>query len=294
MVDLVRPTAAEALKIQLAAITGHEPASSYIEIRPLLPDGRIALLERAFLPVTETQAIVACVHALTHTHNVFLGVAPRTRQSGRADAVERAWCLWADLDRRDSLERLRDFRPLPTLVIRSGSPGCAHAYWALHTAVTPEGAQRANRRLALALGGDMAATDPARILRPAGSLNHKTDPPAEVECTRLTLDMFSLHDVVGRLPDTDHYRERERPAFRPVGGDCVLTGLTRTVADAVEGNRNKALFWAACRVRDHATAGELDADAALEELRRAGSHAGLPDFEIERTLRSALDARAAA
>ena len=145
--------------------------------------------------------------------NVYIGAAPRVREDGTAQAVERVWTLWADLDGREALRRLAAFRPLPSLVIRTGSPDHAHAYWPLREPVSPDAAQRANRRLALALGGDMAATDPARILRPAGSLNHKHDPPGLVRCTRLELDVFTVEQVAGPLADSPHYAPR--PAATP-------------------------------------------------------------------------------
>jgi RepB DNA-primase from phage plasmid len=281
-----------ALALQLAAMSGNEPATSFLEIRPLERGGGIALSERAFIPVRDTEEIAQRVLGLADTFNVFVAVAPRTRQSGKADAVARCWTLWADLDGPGALERLRAFRPLPSIVIRSGSPDAAHAYWPLRRPVSPEGAQRANRRLAVALDADRAATDPARILRPAGTLNHKHDPPAAVVCTRLELDVFDLSEVVGALPDSDHYAPRPEPRARFQTSDPtnLLAGLARTVAEAQPGNRNAALYWACCRVREHE---ELDATAAFGDLRTAASHAGLPDVEIERTIASA-DTRVAA
>ncbi|MCP9621769.1 DNA primase [Nocardia otitidiscaviarum] len=60
-------------------------------------------------------------------------------------------------------------------------------------------------------------------------------------------------------------------------------GLLATVAGAGEGNRNSALFWAACRVFE-----QYGTDAArLAQLVDAARSAGLSDIEIERTLRSA-------
>jgi hypothetical protein len=40
--------------------------------------------------------------------------------------------------------------------------------------------------VALALGADQRSADAARILRPAGSLNHKRNPPTAVQMLRLT------------------------------------------------------------------------------------------------------------
>jgi hypothetical protein len=281
----------DALRGQLAAIAGIEPATSYIEIRALGRDGRPAT--QAFVPVRQADDAIRRIGELATARNVFVGAAPRTRENGSAAAVDRVWCLWADLDGPEALERLDDFRPSPSLVIRTGSPDCAHAYWPLREPLFPHWAQRANRRLGLALRGDLAATDPARILRACGSLNHKHVPAREVLCTRLAQEAFSLKEVVGGLPDTDHYTPRLRTAGEcHVTGDPsrLLAGLARTVADAQEGKRNCLLFWAACRVCDHARLGELDADEALAELHTAAARAGLPEFEIARTMRSAMTA----
>jgi hypothetical protein len=178
-------------------------------------------------------------------------------------------------------------------VVHTGSTDHAHVFWPLRESVSPKWSQRANRRLALALGADMVATDPARILRPAGTVNHKHSPPRPVVCTRLELDMFTVDQVVGGLPDSGHYAPRpvvERKT--ETDPSPLLAGIVRTVAEAQEGNRNTALFWATCRVVEHAC--ELSLDEALGELRDAAAHAGLGEVEIERTLRSGLGSEAAA
>jgi hypothetical protein len=289
-----------ALKLQLAAIAGNEPPSSYFELRPLTAEGRPAPRDRAFIPVRELDATAQRICGLAPRLNVYVGAAPRVREDGTAQAVERLWCLWADLDGRDALERLAKFRPLPSLVIRTGSPDHAHAYWPLREPVSPAGAQRACRRLALALGGDMAATDPARILRPTGSLNHKRTPPGLVRCTRLELDVFTVAQVAAELPDSPHYAPRaarapvaDSPACSPEGS---LAGVARFVSGAPAGRRNHALNWAAYTIGPKVAAGELDDGQVREELRRAALAAGLAEHEAERTIHSGLTAgtRAAA
>ena len=160
-----------ALRLQLACIGGNEPATSYFELRPLARDGRPAPSERAFLPVRELTGAIERVRELAPRLNVYVGAAPRVRQDGTAGAVERVWCLWADLDGRDALRRLRDFRPLPSIVVRSGSDDCAHAYWPLRRSLEPSWAQRANRRLTQALGGDwQQPTRRASCARPGRSI----------------------------------------------------------------------------------------------------------------------------
>jgi hypothetical protein len=289
-----------ALRVQLACIGGHEPGSSYFELRPLTRDMEPAERDRDWVPVRQVDEAMRLIFEQGARLNAYIGVAPRVREGGKAKDVERLWNLWADLDGRDALHRLADFRPLPSLVIGTGSPDHGCAYWSLRDPISPNWAQRGCRRLALRLGGDIAATDPARILRPAGTLNHKHNPPREVVCERLELDVFTFGEVVGGLPDTHHYRERPRPpAERQVVGDAssALAVLARTVADAPEGKRNATLFWACCRVLDPDEAfGALDPNEAFAELHAAAGRAGLPELEIERTIRSGLEtgARAAA
>jgi hypothetical protein len=59
--------------------------------------------------------------------------------------------------------------------------------------------------------------------------------------------------------------------------------LGRWVAGRVEGERNRALFWCACRI---AEAGQPIEDA-VEVLAPGAAKAGLPDREITATIRSA-------
>jgi hypothetical protein len=155
-----------ALRLQLGAIAGNEPASSFVEIRPLGVNGRPVVRERGFVPVRELDVAVSRCLALAGRFNVYVGACPRITEAGTAAAVERAWTLWADCDGRDALERLRDFRPTPAMVIRSGSDDSAHAYWPLRIPLSAAWAERANRRLAVALGADSKSTDRARVWAP--------------------------------------------------------------------------------------------------------------------------------
>lgn len=70
-------------------------------------------------------------------------------------------------------------------------------------------------------------------------------------------------------------------------------GLVRTVATASEGERNRLLFWAACRAREMVVEDALDNDAGvqvLEALREAAADCGLTQREIDRTITSAMRA----
>jgi hypothetical protein len=79
-----------------------------------------------------------------------------------------------------------------------------------------------------------------------------------------------------------------------VDANKALAGLVRTVAEAPQGTRNDRLFWAACRLGEHATAGRVPLDKGAAALLAAAAEAGLPAAEADRTLRSALHRAVAA
>src|SRR5206468_868805 len=111
--------------------------------------------------------------------NCYVGACPRVGEGGTIADVARAWCLWVDCDSPAGVEALRRFRPSPSIVVGT-SPGRVQAFWPLGRSIAPGWARRANRRIAHALGADLAATDPARILRAIGTFNHKHTPPTPV------------------------------------------------------------------------------------------------------------------
>lgn len=86
------------------------------------------------------------------------------------------------------------------------------------------------------------------------------------------------------LPAHLHARVRREPDRPRAGrGRAAPGGLVAAVANATEGNRNNALYWAACR------AAAEDAPAHVWGDLRASAHlVGLDDWEIDRTLASAL------
>lgn len=282
-----------ALRFQLAMIAGNEPPTSLFEIRSKRLLGGMT---QVFVPVRELDRAASAIRNRAQMTDVYVGAAPRVRESGTAADVERAWCLWVDCDSPESIERLRAFRPLPNIAIRSGTG--LHGWWQLCRSVSSAHAVRANRRIALAVGADRAATDAARIMRPAGSLNHKHDPARPVECVRLELDTFSVVDVVGGLADDQAYAPRPAPARHRLasGRPEALAGLARVVRESPVGERNHRLNWAAFRAGEHCTAGNMSVAEAESELLAAAVDVGLSEREALRTIASGLAAstRAAA
>jgi hypothetical protein len=207
-----------ALKLQFTAIAGGEPSSSYFWL--LTKPTKYSPLQakysplQEFIAVRELERAAATAIDRSRLGHVYVGCAPRTSRSGGLDAVERVWTLWADCDSDGAVERLRAFRPLPSIVNRSGSTLPSgrhklHANWPLCRPLTPAAAKMANERLARALDAD-SGTNAARMLRPVGSLNHKHQPPTRVECVRLEPDVFTAAQIVGELDDV----EIERPAAK--------------------------------------------------------------------------------
>jgi hypothetical protein len=188
-----------ALRLQLAAIRGREPAGSLFEIRYKLDAGGMGQL---FHDCHQLDPLLETIAKLSRRTDVYIGCAPRTRRHGGRDSIARLWTLWADIDGADALERLRAFEPAPHMIVASGSPDSAHSWWDLREPASPQQAERANRRLAHHLGADMRATDAARILRPAATWNHKHSPPAAVECVHLDARRaLTVDELLANVPE---------------------------------------------------------------------------------------------
>ncbi len=67
-----------------------------------------------------------------------------------------------------------------------------------------------------------------------------------------------------------------------------ICGLIRKVVCAPEGNRNRVLFWASCRVGALVAQGLIGAGDALALLIEAGRQAGLSNYEATATAKSGL------
>lgn len=193
-----------AAQLQLAAFAGGRPQGMLLEARERLENGR---MRSRFFDAADPARAAREVQTLGQERDVFVAVNPRRagalnargRQSGGLDAIECCWTLHVDCDTDEACEALEAFQPAAAVIVQSGRG--AHDYWPLRRPLGPEWAVRANRRLAQRLGADLRACDAARILRPAGTLNFKTNPPKPVECVRLLVAAYNPADVVGALSD---------------------------------------------------------------------------------------------
>lgn len=303
MAPLDRPTSREALGLYLAMLAGNEPPGGYLELR-LKARGR-GMRRLGFYPTSNRTAIMAAIEGRARAGDIFIGVAPRRGtpdgrppRSGGIDAIARTWVLHVDADTPAACAALRAFQPEPTCIISTGRG--RQGYWALEEPLRPDHARRANRRLALAIGADMNATDAARILRPPGTKNWKYRPGRPVVCEQFKIVRYTAREIVGGLPDPPVPPVPCAPRLAPRSDtsrpSAGLDALARTVAHAQSPSpgRNNILYWAACRAQEDILAGELDPVDARQALRTAALSTGLGEHEVEATLSSALDRKVAA
>jgi hypothetical protein len=215
----------------LRLIAGREPGG-YVELRWQGAES----MRQAWWPTSQLDRVERFAVEQGVTTNIYVGAAVRANRGGGADHVARAWALWADCDTPEATERLAAFPVPPTLTVASGTPGHTHAWWSLAHPIPASLIARANRRLAFAIGADLKATDPARILRLPGTLNHKHDPPTPVTLSGGTGEIVRLSDLVADLPGPPE--KRAAPASAPrtdVGPDRLLGISARTYIPALTG-----------------------------------------------------------
>lgn len=163
---------------------------------------------------------------------VFVAPAARDTPRGDRSAVTHTRWLWVDVDEPGELPRLWALlaeRPCH-LLIASGGSGGVHAYWRLSeplhatrmiasTGELAEPIERAHQRLIHHLGvdehghpnvADLACQDRSRVMRLAGTVNHKTGRHAQILEADLALDSYAIDRLVGDLPDPDQATPRRR------------------------------------------------------------------------------------
>jgi hypothetical protein len=170
----LRPPALDPLKQAELFLCSLFHPTMYIELRAKAPGGGMV---QSWHPCPLAAAKDAL--AIGHLTDVYVGVLPRSRRNGGADAVVSSRVVWVECDTPHSVDRVLSHEHPPSMVVCS-SPGRAHAYWQLTRPLEPVHVARGNRRLAHALSGDLNATDSARILRVPGTFNHKHSPPSRV------------------------------------------------------------------------------------------------------------------
>ena len=213
----------KALVLYLRMLAGESPPSSYFELRYRVSAGTLAA---EFFPLSELLAAATAVERRSPFTDVYVGCAPRLRRAGTKNDVGDVWVLWAECDGAAAATAALHHDPKPAAVIASGSGPNVHAYWPLSRPLSPVQAERANLRLAHAFGADAACFDATRILRPPGSMNHKTAPPVPVRVVQLDpTRRFEASSVIRALPEVDVAPVLRRWAPRPTRRDAASDPL---------------------------------------------------------------------
>ena len=201
---------ARQLESYLRMIVGDHRGDELLDVRYAIGDGG---MRRRFISIEHLDAAMRTIHSLSSRTDVYCGVLLRSRRAGGRDAVTRSHLAFVEIDAVDALDRLQRLSRTPTMIVRSGTAGHAHAYWTLRAPVGTVELETANRTLANHLGGDLASVDAARILRPAGTLSYKHQPPAPVELLYLDgATRYELAELVDGLTPAP-----SRPARASVG-----------------------------------------------------------------------------
>ena len=162
-------------------------------------------------------------------------------------------------------------------LVRTPSGGL-HAYYPADPERSQSSWQASEAHIDFRGDGGYIIAPPSRVLRPGGvrapyRLIVAGNNPTPVDAARLRGFLDPRTPIPLGHARTSHAERR--------GSDAqVLAGW---VAGRGEGERNRGLFWAACRLADAGT----PPDATLEALGPAAKHAGLGSREIMATIRSA-------
>jgi hypothetical protein len=241
------------LALYLDVLFARARPSTLVETRWRVPAG----MGRRFLATSDRARIERTVLGFGESTDVYVGVLPRWRRAGgREGIVGDARTVWVDLDIETAARALEPVEPAPTLVVASGGSGHLHAYWTLARAVPPPVIERANRRLAWALGGDLASTDAPRILRPPSTLHHGRG-RAPVTLAAGAPGACRLGPLVGGLldpPETTPRTPPDRNRRRGATPDPLLALAPERYVSVLTGQRVAAGRKVCCPLHDDRTA----------------------------------------
>ena len=190
----------EELPIYLRMLAGTPTPGQFFDVCWATPRGGMS---RRFVAALRINDAACLITRLASRTDVYVGVALRDgRTYGGKTAISGSHLLYVECDHQHVERSLAAFAHPPTMELASGTPTHLHLYWWLHARAASLQVQAANGRLALALGGDPASVDIARILRPPETFNHKHDPPQAVRLIAHREDArYTLAELIAGLPD---------------------------------------------------------------------------------------------
>ncbi len=217
----------------------------FAEFRLIDSEGQV---ERFFIPASKLtdDRVVISVASVT-AHNVYFSVVPRTEMRGTRDACGSANAVWCDYDNDESEP---DWNLPPSALVRT-SPGRWQAYWFLDSPLRDlDQLEAINRSIANAEGGDLQATDRARVLRLPGSYNLKYPEKPHVMLEYWNPDLrYSVEELCHAYPPTSLSPRRLNgvahgpgPVWLPLIFDAIVDFLERSgFRPRISGNRAVAL-----------------------------------------------------
>jgi hypothetical protein len=267
-----------------------------VEIRTFHRDSNTNQVRQFWRNVRVVEKLLPELHLLNQEgeHNIYIGANPRLREGGSSDDVALARSLYADWDdvEADAIDSLLSDSglPIPTLVVHSGHG--LHAYWRLVSPITDLGVFKAAQvKIIEKTKSDPKLKDPPRVMRLPGFIN-LADPrkdEADGHCRIVRADagaMYELEQIVGKIEAEPLRAPTPLPSNKQDRMQLLSRNSVQFVAfGAAEGERNAKLFATAC---DMAGCG-WTYDDAISELYRPAVASGLPEGEVEATVRSAFD-----
>ncbi|MDO5681363.1 MAG: bifunctional DNA primase/polymerase [Propionibacteriaceae bacterium] len=250
-------------------------AAAGVPVFPCEPDGKRPLTRRGFHDATTDPAQVAAWWSRAPEANIGL-------PTGSVSGV-----LVVDVDVHGPVDGRAAWRRASEaglvdgagLLIRTPTGG-AHAYFLATPGTEQRSWQAANAGVDFRGDGGYIIAPPSRRIID-GTVNHYAI--ADISAgTVAPVDAAGLRDFLDPRPATASRRS-------PGSVTADTERLAGWVAARGEGERNRGLFWAACRLAENGTA----PGDALDALAPAAAHAGLSEREITTTVRSAYRATAA-
>jgi hypothetical protein len=268
----------------LAALYPNVPDKLWLELRCIHPTtGEVRTFWAQPSSQKQREAIFKQADKLNgEGYGVYFAPCLRREKKGNAASAALLPVLWVDVDcdgdqleRDKELAKLREFEPVPSVIVDSG--GGWHGYWlldepfALETDEHRQKIAKILHGLFVALGGDEAyVKSVASVMRLPGSVNTKP------ERNRAQVQMVDWQPD-RRYPLTCFDWLEVQPRMQQIGGlnAIILNGNghhplpPRTeiylASGATDGTRNTELFAAACQIRD---AGYSLSDAERELIPR--------------------------
>lgn len=133
--------------------------------------------------------------------DVSVSLVPRRMM--REEYMGSAGVMWARLETQKQLARLRQFRPVPSLVLREGDSQRRWALWLVEPKLNVVQLERGNKRLAHRLDSRKKHGRADNLMPVPGSILRwgRERRPALVRIEHWSGDVYTPGDVAGRLAD---------------------------------------------------------------------------------------------